>query len=78
MRTSFYGGTLSLHFISENIGEALKDNRYQGKQQIVWENTPRIFLWTISNARRTSHDEEKEHRRYSAKIRKMHTACTEP
>ena len=69
---------LSLHFISENVGEALKDNRHRRKQQIVRENTPWIFLWTISNTRRTSHDEEKERKRYSARIRKVHTACTGP
>lgn len=76
-REGFYAAS-SLYVSSPRKGKALKDSRHQGKQQIVRENTPRIFLWAISNARRASHDEEKGRRRYSARIRKVHTACTVP
>lgn len=56
--------------------KALKDSWHQGKQQIVRENTPQVFLRTISNVRCASHGEEKGRRRYSARTRKVHTACT--
>lgn len=56
--------------------KALKDSWYQGKQQIARENTPQVFLRTISNVRCASHGEEKGRRRYSARTRKVHTACT--
>lgn len=56
--------------------KALKDSWHQGKQQIARENRPQVFLRTISNVRCASHGEEKGRRCYSARTRKVHTACT--